>query len=315
MKIAVLSGKGGTGKTFVSVNLAFAKGKSVYIDCDVEEPNGRLFFKPQKASVEKVNAMVPAVDAQKCTGCRICSEFCKFNALAYIKDKLLIFPELCHACKGCAMLCPEKALSESNRYIGYIEQGRSGETTVITGVLNTGEATGVPVIRRLLSSGPNPDGTVFIDCPPGSGCSVMESIKGADYCLMVAEPTVFGIHNLDMGFNLVKLFKKPHALVVNKATADNSIKPGQPPYESPVRSLALNFPPGDPVDYSSIEKYCMEYEIKIIASIPYDTELGLANSKGLIAAALYPRYMDLFREILETIGKEVRHETAGYSER
>lgn len=286
MKIAVLSGKGGTGKTLVSVNLAYAKGKSVYIDCDVEEPNGRLFLKPEIRLQEKVNVMVPAVDAQKCTGCRKCVDFCKFNALAYIKDKLLIFPELCHACKGCVMLCPEKALAEAGRHIGHIEYGTSKDIEVRTGILNTGEATGVPVIRKLFS-GDSSDGTVIVDCPPGSACTVMESIKGADYCLMVAEPTRFGIHNLDMVYKLVKLFNKPHALVINKYMDDKSL----------------------------IEKYCNDNEIKIIASIPYDPELGLANSKGFVVSAENTGYLNLFKGILDKIEKEVHHETAGHIER
>lgn len=300
MKIAVLSGKGGTGKTFVSVNLAYAKGESVYIDCDVEEPNGRLFLKPQTKLLEKVNAMVPAVDAQKCTGCRKCVEFCKFNALAYIKDKLLIFPELCHACRGCVMLCPEKALAEARRHIGHIEHGTSKDVEVRTGILNTGEATGVPIIRKLLSS-KSQDGTVIVDCPPGSACSVMESIKDADFCLMVAEPTVFGIHNLDMVYNLVKLFKKPHALVVNKDMAGHS--------------ASLHCSPCNPGDKSLIEKYCGEKDIKIIASIPYDSELALVNSKGLVAAEEYERYLALFKGILDTVEQEVRHEATGHIER
>ncbi|KNY25973.1 4Fe-4S binding protein [Pseudobacteroides cellulosolvens] len=286
MQIAVLSGKGGTGKTFVSVNLVYAKGKSVYIDCDVEEPNGRLFLKPQIKLMEKVNTMIPAVDAQKCTGCRKCVELCKFNALAYIKNKLLVFQELCHACKGCVMLCPQKALSESSKQIGHIERGVSGEVEVITGVLNTGEATGVPIIRKLISS-VQKDRTVVLDCPPGSACSVMESIKDADFCLMVAEPTVFGIHNFDMIYKLVKLFGKPHALVVNKDIGDRSL----------------------------IEKYCDDNDIRIIASIPYDSELALINSKGFVAAKENERYWGIFKEILDTIEQEVCYEATGHIER
>lgn len=300
MRIAVLSGKGGTGKTFVSVNLAFAKGKSVYIDCDVEEPNGRLFLRPETRLLEKIDVMVPVVDAGKCTGCRKCVDFCKFNALAYIKDKLLVFPELCHACKGCVMLCPEKALSESSRHIGYIEHGVSESIEVRTGVLNTGEATGVPIIRNLLSRKPQGE-TIIIDCPPGSSCSVMESIKDSDYCLMVAEPTRFGIHNLDMVYRLVKLFKKPHALVVNKDMAGHS--------------ASLDCSQYDPGDKSLIETYCKDNDIKIIASIPYDSELGLANSKGLVASAEYSHYLELFRKILESIEKEVHYEAIGYIKR
>ncbi len=287
MQIAVLSGKGGTGKTFVSVNLAYACGESVYIDCDVEEPNGRLFLKPQVKYLEKVNVMVPYVDAQMCTGCRKCVDFCRFNALAYIKDKLLIFPELCHACGGCVMLCPEKAMTEAGRHIGHIEHGVSEKVEVLTGVLNTGEATGVPIIRKLLSMIPG-DKTVIVDCPPGSACTVMESIRDADFCLLVAEPTIFGIHNLDMVYRLVNHFKKPCAIVVNKEMGDRSL----------------------------IEGYFTDNDIPGIASVPYDSKLATANSKGLVAAKEYTDYLNIFRGILKSIEKEVlSHETAGHIER
>jgi MinD superfamily P-loop ATPase len=207
---------------------------------------------------------------------------------------------LCHACKGCVKLCPQKALSESGRHIGYIEHGESGEVEVITGVLNTGEATGVPIIRKLLSGMHGravdtdndqlrlpEDRTVIVDCPPGSACSVMESIKDADFCLMVAEPTIFGIHNLDMVYRLVKLFDKPHALVVNKDMGDGSL----------------------------IEKYCSDNGIRIIASIPYDSELALTNSRGLVAAQEQQRYLGLFKGILETVEQEVCYEATGHIER
>ena len=282
MQIAVLSGKGGTGKTFVSVNLAYVKGKAAYADCDVEEPNGRLFFKPQVEHVQMVNVMVPAVSAEKCTGCRKCVDFCKFNALAYIKDKLLVFPELCHACRGCVMLCPEKALCETERNIGNIEHGISGNVEVITGILSTGEATGVPIVRKMLGGLPK-DRTVFVDCPPGSACTVMESIKDSDYCLMVAEPTMFGIHNLNMVYKLIKLFKKPHSLVINKASGNMSL----------------------------IADYCRENDIKVIAAIPYEKELALLNSKGLIAAEESERYLEFFGKLIISIEEEVQHEAVG----
>ena len=150
MKIAVLSGKGGTGKTFVSVNLACAADKAVYVDCDVEEPNGHLFLKPEITEKQSIAVTVPEADMSKCTGCRKCVDFCKYNALALLKDKLMIFYEVCHSCGGCILFCPAKALSKKQREIGTIEAGLSDSVTVLTGCLNTGEVSGVPIIKGLM---------------------------------------------------------------------------------------------------------------------------------------------------------------------
>src|SRR5690554_1656361 len=187
MTIAVLSGKGGTGKTLVSVNLAAVAKKSTYIDCDVEEPNGHLFFKPKQIQEEQILVKIPKVNNELCNGCRKCVDFCKFNALAYIKNKLIVFEDLCHSCGGCILVCPEKALIEKEKVIGKVQKGVSGEVTVWTGILNTGEATGIPIIKKLLeANNPQGDRLTFIDCPPGSACIVMESIKDVDYCVLVA---------------------------------------------------------------------------------------------------------------------------------
>lgn len=168
MRIAVLSGKGGTGKTLVAVNLA-ALGKSMYIDCDVEEPNGNLFFKAKAVLEEEVKVKIPQVNKDLCNGCRKCVDFCNFNALAYIKDNLIIFEEICHSCGGCTLLCPQKALKEREKPIGRIIKGNAGEISICSGFLNTGEASGVPIIKRLFfeldSAGPK---QAFIDCPPGA---------------------------------------------------------------------------------------------------------------------------------------------------
>lgn len=207
MKIAVLSGKGGTGKTLVSVNLASISSNSCYIDCDVEEPNGHLILKPRIENREKVSVKIPTVDDSLCLGCRKCVEFCKFNALAYIKEKLFVFEEICHSCGGCVIVCPQKALSEKDKEVGEIQEGISGKVKVISGIMNIGEETGVAIIKKLLSVSTGEKKHIFIDCPPGSGCSVMESIKDADYCLIVAEPTIYGVHNMKMIYDLVKLLK------------------------------------------------------------------------------------------------------------
>lgn len=288
MRIAVLSGKGGTGKTLVSVNLAAAAEQAAYIDCDVEEPNGHLFFKPEDVLEETVSIKLPAVDNELCSGCRRCVEFCKFNALAYIKDKLIVFDEVCHSCGGCVLLCPEDALSEEEKIIGRIQRGMSGEVLVNTGILNTGEASGVPIIKKLPDNYKTAsEAPVIIDCPPGSACIVMESIKDADYCVLVAEPTLFGVHNLDMVYELVRLFNKPFGVVLNKCME------------------------GD----NPAELFCLERSIKILGRIPFDNELGLLNSNAQIAVRTSKRYKVLFTSLLDTVTKEARHEAASNSKR
>ena len=205
MKIACLSGKGGAGKTLVAVNLAATAGNCTYIDCDVEEPNGRLFLKPENIWMDSVDSLLPDFDAGRCTGCRQCVDFCRFHALMYIKEKPMVFSEVCHSCGGCMLVCPEDAITEKPKPIGMLEVGSHGKIKVVTGILNSGEATGVPIIREALKLA---EGMTIIDCPPGSACSVMESVMDADYCLLVAEPTAFGFHNFRMVHELVTLLKK-----------------------------------------------------------------------------------------------------------
>lgn len=281
MKIAILSGKGGTGKTLLSVNLAASCENSIYIDCDVEEPNGHLFFKPEDIQKEDISIRIPSVDQTRCIGCRKCVDFCKFNALAYIKDRLFIFDEICHSCGGCVLFCPENALSEKSKSIGEIQTGKSKDVSVISGILNTGEASGVPIIKSLLNKCRDTDKPVFIDCPPGSACIVMESIKDVDYCVLVAEPTIFGVHNLAMVYELVKLFNKPHGVILNKCL------------EGPNPS----------------EEFCIKNNITILGKIPFDNKLGELNSNALIAARERTPFKGLFYKLLQNIIKEVEHET------
>ncbi len=278
MKIAVLSGKGGTGKTLVTVNLAAAAKTATYIDCDVEEPNGHLFFKPEGITEEKVTVKIPMADEELCSGCRKCVNFCKFNALAYT-NKLIVFDEICHSCGGCILICPEKALTEKDKVIGTVQKGTSGNVSVYTGIMNVGEASGVPIIKKLLEpENQEADKMTVIDCPPGSACIVMESIKDADYCILVAEPTLFGVHNLNMVYELVTLFKKPFGVVLNKCLD------GKNPAET----------------------FCIENNIKILGRIPFDNELGTLNSNAEIAVNESEKYRELFSVLLQTVTKEVQ---------
>ena len=282
MRIAVLSGKGGTGKTLVSVNLAaVAPGSPLYVDCDVEEPNGHLFLKPQGIKTEDIAVKIPVVNQDLCNGCKKCIDFCNFNALAYIKEKLIVFKDICHSCGGCVLVCPEKALSEVDKNIGVINRGISDNIRVLTGILDTGQASGVPIIDSLMDYIPQDKNIAIIDCPPGTACVVMESIKDADYCVLVAEPTIFGVHNLNMVFELVKLFNKPFGVVLNKCFED----------ENPA------------------EKFCIDNGIKVLCKIPFDTELGLINSKAIIAVRENEKYKAIFKELLDTLIGEVHHET------
>jgi MinD superfamily P-loop ATPase len=233
-----------------------------------------LFLKPLNVRREAVNVTVPEVDMSKCTGCGKCVNFCKYNALALLKDKLMVFYEICHSCGGCILFCPEKALSKKSREIGTVETGTSGEVTLHTGCLNTGEVSGGPIIKKLSEKLMDEDINI-IDCPPGSACIVMESIREADYCVLVAEPTLFGAHNLEMVHELVKLFEKPFGVVLNKCLDG----------ENPSK------------------EFCVRESAEILAEIPYDAELGGLNSNGLVAVRESTRYRELFEGLLDRIVK------------
>lgn len=274
MKIACLSGKGGAGKTFVAVNLAAAAKNATYIDCDVEEPNGKIFLKPDNVQKNIVNMLLPEFDGEKCTGCRKCVEFCRFHALMYIREKPTVFPEVCHSCGGCKLICPEDAVREEQKPIGIVEVGNHNDICVVTGILNPGEASGIPIIEDALKYEGK---TTVIDCPPGSACSVMESIMDADYCILVAEPTSFGFHNFKMIYELTKQLGKKSGVVINKQ-------------DSP---------------YEPMEAFCEERGLSILARIPYSEEIASIAAKGKVAYEESKTAESIFSELLEKIGGEL----------
>ena len=265
MNIAVLSGKGGTGKTTVSTNLALAL-KANYVDCDVEEPNGFLFLKPDIKKTKDVLVEYPIIDDVKCTSCGKCVEICQFNALAKIKDDIMLFQKLCHSCGACEIVCKDGAISYKKRKIGKIEEGNAGEINCNRGILDVGEPMAVPIIKELLKELIN--GNNLIDCPPGTSCNVVNSLKCANGAILVTEPTEFGLHDLKMAVELVKMFNIPFGIIINKDDGRNNL----------------------------IKKYCLESDIYIIGYIPYSRDIAIQYSKGDI---LYEDliYKDIFNAL------------------
>ncbi|MDO4544287.1 MAG: 4Fe-4S binding protein [Clostridia bacterium] len=254
----------------MSVNLAAATKSASYIDCDVEEPNGRIFLQPKGCEETPVFTALPEFDESKCIGCRKCVEFCRFNALMFIGNKPAVFSEVCHACGGCTLVCSEGAVAETKKQIGTVEQGRCGNINVVTGILNIGEASGVAVIRKALDIGLQANGDAIIDCPPGSGCSVIESVSASDCCIIVAEPTAFGLHNFKMAYRLAKLLDKSCYAIINK----------------------------EDVPYPPLDNFCAENGVKILARIPFDPEAALLLANGKLLYGSNAHYTNLFRNIL-----------------
>lgn len=272
MNIAVLSGKGGTGKTTVSTNLSLIL-KSNYIDCDVEEPNGFIFLKPDNIVQENVEVDIPTIDENKCELCGKCSEVCNFNALGKGKSRIIVFDKLCHSCGACGIACPIGALKYTKKTIGLIEEGEKGNIVCKRGVLNIGEPIAVPVLKELLQELPN--GINILDSPPGTSCNVVTTLQYADRAILVTEPTLFGLHDLEMAVKLVKALKVPFGLIINKYDEKNEL----------------------------LEKYIEKENISILGHIPYKKEVAKTYSKGNMLIDI-PECRDTFQDIARNV-KEV----------
>jgi len=283
MIIAVASGKGGTGKTTIAVGLALSLENVQFLDCDVEEPNAHIFLKPEITHTEQVNLPVPKVNEDRCTYCGKCAEICAYNAIAVVKEKVLLFTELCHGCGGCKLLCPEDAIEEVGRPIGVLEKGKNGSISFIDGKLNLGEVMAVPLIRAVkrasLETHPNNNqftsnnGITIIDVPPGTSCPVIESVKGSNFCLLATEPTPFGLNDLVLAVETLRKLKIPFGVVINRADV------------------------GD----KKVDEYCKDEKIPILMRIPMDRDIAMAYSEGIPIIEAKPAYkkdfLKLYRQI------------------
>jgi len=276
LKIAVASGKGGTGKTLVAVNLALSVKADQLLDCDVEEPNDHIFIKPDEIKVEKVEVLVPDIDIKKCTYCRKCAEFCQYNALFVAGETAMVFNELCHSCGGCKLICPENAITEKPRKIGEILVGESEDIELVYAKLNIGEALAVPVISAVKDR-MKKEGLIVLDSPPGAACPVVESVIDSDYCIMVTEPTPFGLHDLEVATEVVMQLKIPLGVVVNFAGI------------------------GD----RGVYEFCNKKGIPIIMEIPYERRIAELYSKGVPFIVEMPEWKTRFQEILVTIKEQI----------
>ena len=280
MIISVASGKGGTGKTTVSTNLALSIGQGVQLfDCDVEEPNAHLFLHPAIHKKEPVIAPVPKIDLEKCTFCKKCMDICRFGALAVLKKDVLVFENLCHSCGGCFEICPENAVLEKERSLGDIEHGTVNGISFIQGRLSIGQVMVPPIIKKIRSY-TDPNLITIIDAPPGTSCPVIAAMNKADFILLVTEPTPFGLHDLKLAVETVKILNIPCGLVINRVGIGND----------------------------EVNRYAKKENIPVLMEIPFDKKIAQLYSRGEMIIEKMPEYKDrflnLFKKIKEIIEKK-----------
>jgi len=277
MKIAVASGKGGTGKTTVATNLALCLGDVQFFDCDVEEPNANIFFKAKIKESEEVFVTIPEIDKSKCDFCGRCSEFCAYNALAVVPSNVLVFPELCHSCGGCELVCPRNAINWQKKSIGCVEHGQVKGIDFYQGILNIGEMQAIPVIKALKRKVDKNKNVIF-DISPGTSCPVIESINGSDFCILVTEPTPFGFYDLKLAVEVVRHLNIPFGVIINR----------------------------DGIGDKKVETYCKNENISVLLKIPERKKIAYLYSKGETLVSGSYEWREMFGLVFEKIEEEIK---------
>jgi MinD superfamily P-loop ATPase len=287
MKIAVASGKGGTGKTTLAVSLALAASREngtpfpLLLDCDVEAPDAHLFLHPQWEGEEVVELLIPSIDLERCTLCGTCTETCQFNALALLGDQIQLFPELCHGCGSCTLTCPEEAIREVPRGLGRLQHGKAGDIPFAHGIMNVGEAMAVPIIRALKESGSaSQEGMVILDAPPGTSCPMVETVGGADFVLLVTEPTPSGLHDLELAVATVREIGIPMGVVINR----------------------------EGIGDDGVEEFCRREGLPILLRIPFRRDIAEGMARGHTLLSLQPRMGEELREMIQAIEARITHQ-------
>jgi len=277
--ISVASGKGGTGKTTIATNLALSLNGSVqFLDCDVEEPNSHIFLKPDIRENEIVGIPVPEVDASRCTYCGKCGEICQYSAIVVISKNVLTFPELCHGCGGCFLVCPEGAISEKDRQIGVVEKGEASKIAFVHGRLQIGAAISPPLIKAVKKHVDKAK-TVIIDAPPGTSCPVIEAVKESDFCILVTEPTPFGLNDLRLAVEVVRILKIPFGVIINRADE------------------------GD----EGVKEYCSRENIPILMEIKTERKIAEAYSRGIPIVEIMPEYRKYFQLLFARLEQQCKN--------
>jgi len=277
--ISVASGKGGTGKTTIATNLALSLNGSVqFLDCDVEEPNSHIFLKPDLRENEIVGIPVPEVDASRCTYCGKCGEICQYSAIVVISKNVLTFPELCHGCGGCFLVCPEGAISEKDRQIGVVEKGEANKIAFVHGRLQIGAAISPPLIKAVKKHVDKAK-TVIIDAPPGTSCPVIEAVKESDFCILVTEPTPFGLNDLRLAVEMVRILKIPFGVIINRADE------------------------GD----EGVKEYCSRENIPILMEIKTERKIAEAYSRGIPIVEIMPEYRKHFQLLFARLEQQCKN--------